>query len=196
MPYLYPEEVSASNSGRKFFWGSLYGSADALALIEYIQQDPQVILLIADNIAHLDSLHKSLNFYNNNLEILTFDNWEVLPYDQFSPHPDITSNRLTTLSKLKNLKNGIVITTLETLFSHLCPIEFSEKYSLPYPILADVTKECAEEYGVMGTFMMMTIAKRESFIIDPEGTVVKHYKKVNPDSHTQEVIDELKSLQS
>ena len=44
--------------------------------------------------------------------------------------------------------------------------------------------------------MMMSIAKRESFIIDPEGKIVKHYKKVNPDTHTQQVIDELKSLQS
>ena len=129
MAYLYPDEAPASNSGRKTYWGSLYGSADALALIEYVQQQPQVILLIADDITHLDNLYNSLNFYNNELDILTFDNWEVLPYDQFSPHPDITSNRLSTLSRLRDLKQGIVITTLETLFSHLCPIEFSEQYS-------------------------------------------------------------------
>ena len=50
MAYLYPDEVSASNSGRKTYWGSLYGSADALALIEYVQQQPKVVLLIADDI--------------------------------------------------------------------------------------------------------------------------------------------------
>ncbi|WP_428086579.1 transcription-repair coupling factor [Candidatus Thioglobus sp.] len=129
MSYLYPDKTLALNSGKKTYWGSLYGSAQALALIEYLQNQPQVVLLIADDIAHLDSLSNSLNFYNNGLEILTFDNWEVLPYDQFSPHPDITSSRLSTLSKLKNLKCGIVITTLETLLSRLCPIEFSEQYS-------------------------------------------------------------------
>ena len=129
MAYLYPDEVSASNSGRKTYWGSLYGSADALALIEYVQQQPKVVLLIADDITHLNSLYNSLNFYNHELNILTFDNWEVLAYDKFSPHPDITSKRLSTLSKLRKLTSGIVITTLETLFSRLCPIEFSEKYS-------------------------------------------------------------------
>ena len=65
----------------------------------------------------------------------------------------------------------------------------------PYPILADVEKESAVDYGVLGKFMMMTITKRESFIIDPDGLIVKHYKNVDPDKHTDEVIEELKSLQ-
>ena len=43
--------------------------------------------------------------------------------------------------------------------------------------------------------MMMTITKRESFIINPEGVIVKHYKSVDPDMHTDEVIKELKSIQ-
>jgi transcription-repair coupling factor (superfamily II helicase) len=129
MSYLYLDDTKTSNSGRKTYWGSLYGSADALALIEYIKKQPQVILLIANDITHLDNLYNSLNFYNDDLDILTFDNWEILAYDQFSPHPDITSNRLSTLAKLKTLKQGVVITTLETLFSRLCPLEFSEQYS-------------------------------------------------------------------
>ena len=108
MPYLYPEKTPLSNPGQKTYWGSLYGSADALALVEYAQQQSQVILLIANDIAHLDILYKSLNFYNDTLDILKFDNWEVLPYDQFSPHPDITSNRLSTLSKLKQLKKVLL----------------------------------------------------------------------------------------
>jgi len=42
--------------------------------------------------------------------------------------------------------------------------------------------------------MMMTIAKRQSFLINPEGSIVKHYKKVDPDTHTKEVIGDLKEL--
>ena len=145
MPYLYPEKTPLSNPGQKTYWGSLYGSADALALVEYAQQQSQVILLIANDIAHLDILYKSLNFYNDTLDILKFDNWEVLPYDQFSPHPDITSNRLSTLSKLKKLKKGIVVTTLETLFSYLCPIEFSEKFSFDLKIGNDINPALLSE---------------------------------------------------
>ena len=91
-----------------------------------------------------------------------------------------------------DLNTQILGISLDDVDSHK---EFSEKYSLPYPILADVEKESAVDYGVLGKFMMMTITKRESFIIDPEGLIVKHYKNVDPDKHTDEVIEELKSLQ-
>ena len=76
----------------------------------------------------------------------------------------------------------------------LIHIKNSAKNSLPYPILADVNQDCADDYGVLGKFMMMTIAKRQSFIIDPQGRILKHYSKVNPDSHTNEVIEDLKSF--
>ena len=91
-----------------------------------------------------------------------------------------------------DLNTQILGISLDDVDSHK---EFSEKYSLPYPILADVEKESAVDYGVLGKFMMMTITKGESFIIDPDGLIVKHYKNVDPDKHTDEVIEELKSLQ-
>ena len=93
--------------------------------------------------------------------------------------------------EFKNLDAQILGVSLDDVESHQ---EFSEKYSLPYPILADVEKVCAEDYGVLGKFMMMTIAKRESFIINPEGKVVKRYQKVAPDSHTQQVLEDLKNF--
>lgn len=132
MSHLYPQNqtITPFEFGQKFYWGALYGSAQALALIEFAQCQEQVILVVANDIVHFNQLFKSLNFYNNdNLEILRFDNWEVLPFDHFSPHPDITSSRLSTLSKLPDLKRGIVITTLESLSQQLCPIEFSRQYS-------------------------------------------------------------------
>lgn len=129
MPHLYSQDAHTFQLGQKIYWGSLYGSAQALALIEYVSAQQQVVLLIANDIGHYNHLYKALNFYNNDLDILRFDNWEVLAFDHFSPHPDITSNRLTTLSKLQDLKQGIVITTLESLSQHLCPLEFSKKYS-------------------------------------------------------------------
>ena len=50
-------------------------------------------------------------------------------------------------------------------------------------------------YGVLVKFLLMSITKRESFIIDPEGVIFKHYKSVDPEEHTDEVIEELKLLQ-
>ncbi len=131
MSYLYPQEqnIIPFEFGQKLYWGGLYGSAQALALIEFAQQQEQVILVVANDIGHFDQLFKSLHFYNTDLDILRFDNWEVLAFDHFSPHPDITSSRLNTLSKLPNLKRGIVITTLESLTQQLCPLAFSKAYS-------------------------------------------------------------------
>lgn len=134
MPQLYLQDSAPFKSGQKFYWGSLYGSAQALALIEFAKAQNQVVLIIANDIVHFDQLVKSLNFYNDGLDILKFDNWEVLAFDHFSPHPDITSSRLSTLSKLPSLSKGIVVTTLESLSQQLCPLEFSQKYSFSLQI--------------------------------------------------------------
>lgn len=174
MSYLYPNKTPVSNSGQKSYWGSLYGSADALALIEYVQQQPQVVLFIANDIAHQDTLYQALNFYNTKLDILKFDHWEVLPYDQFSPHPDITSNRLSTLSKLRQLENGIVITTLETLFSYLCPIEFSEKYSFDLKIGDDIDPaSLSEKLLKIGYNRVTTVMEHGEFNI--RGSLIDLY---------------------
>jgi len=71
---------------------------------------------------------------------------------------------------------------------------FAEKYDLPFAILADVEKQAADSYGVVMKIGSMTLAKRETFLIDPSGVVVRHYPKVKPDTHTAEVLDGLRSL--
>ena len=93
--------------------------------------------------------------------------------------------------EFKSLNTQILGVSVDNVESHQ---EFSEKYSLPYPILADVEKDCAEDYGVLRKFMMMTMAKRESFIINPEGKILKRYRKVDPDTHTDQVLEDLKKF--
>jgi peroxiredoxin Q/BCP len=88
--------------------------------------------------------------------------------------------------------NAVVIgISLDDVASHA---EFAEKYSLPFPILADSDKEAANAYGVIMKIASMELAKRESFLIGPDGNVVKHYGKVNPTSHTEEVLNDLRRL--
>ena len=71
---------------------------------------------------------------------------------------------------------------------------FAEKYNLPFSLLADTEGTTAEAYGVIGSFAGMRIAKRQSFLIDPDGQVVRHYKKVNPETHSEEVLADLREL--
>lgn len=74
--------------------------------------------------------------------------------------------------------------------------KFSEKHGLPFPILADASKETAKKYGVLKSYLgAMELAKRDTFLIDPEGRIVKHYADVDPKGHSQIVLKDIKALQ-
>ena len=72
--------------------------------------------------------------------------------------------------------------------------DFSDKYKLPFVILADENGETALAYGVLRDWKLVQIAARQSFLIDPEGIVVKHYEDVDPETHTQQVLQDLEAL--
>jgi len=74
--------------------------------------------------------------------------------------------------------------------------KFADKYALPFTILSDSGGKTCEDYGVLRSFGSREIANRESFLVDPDGIVVKHYEQVSPDNHTQEVIADLKRFGS
>jgi transcription-repair coupling factor (superfamily II helicase) len=67
---------------------------------------------------------------NNDLPVFTFPDWETLPYDNFSPHQDIISQRLATLYQLPMLQRGIVIVPVSTLMHRLPPRNYLEGNSL------------------------------------------------------------------
>jgi peroxiredoxin Q/BCP len=74
---------------------------------------------------------------------------------------------------------------------------FAEEHALPFTLLADSSKETAKSYGVLRSALgLMEIASRETFIIDPQGRVAKHYASVDPKGHSQMVLADLKVLQS
>jgi len=75
--------------------------------------------------------------------------------------------------------------------------QFAEEHGLPFTLLADSTKETAKSYGVLRSALgLMEIASRETFIIDPQGRVAKHYASVDPKGHSQMVLADLKVLQA
>jgi len=73
---------------------------------------------------------------------------------------------------------------------------FSDKYKLPFTILSDSEGETCDDYGVLRSFGTAEVANRESFLVDADGMVVKHYPRVNPETHTQEVIADLERFQA
>lgn len=74
--------------------------------------------------------------------------------------------------------------------------KFAEKHGLPFPLLADTKGVAADAYGVKARRFGMTLAKRETFLIDPEGNIAKHYAQVDPETHSAEILEDLKHLGS
>jgi peroxiredoxin Q/BCP len=73
--------------------------------------------------------------------------------------------------------------------------KFAGKHRLPFPLLADTGGKVARQYGVLWSFGPIRFARRRTFIIDPQGKIQKIYRKVSPDSHSTEVIEDLRRLQ-
>ncbi|WP_457097931.1 transcription-repair coupling factor [Lysobacter sp. P5_B9] len=83
-----------------------------------------VLAIARDNQSanQLESDLRTLVGSDASLPVLPFPDWETLPYDQFSPHPDIVSQRLAALHRLPALKRGIVVVPVQTLLQRLAPL--------------------------------------------------------------------------
>lgn len=87
----------------------------------------------------------------------------------------------------------IVGISLDDIASHK---KFAEQHGLPFTLLADTTKQTAKTYGVLTKMMgVMEVAQRDTFLIDPNGKIVKHYVRVDPKGHSQIVLNDIKALQ-
>jgi len=112
------------NSGRQT-WKGLYGSAAALAIINFAQSANQPILVITANGRRANLLERDLRLLaETDFPILHFADWETLPYDPYSPHPDIISARLEALANLPRLQKGIVILPVSTLMQEIAPLDY------------------------------------------------------------------------
>jgi transcription-repair coupling factor (superfamily II helicase) len=113
---------------KKQAWGQLPGCSLSLALAEYCQQKSGISLLVAPDNLSASQLQVELDFFLREVlnppEILSFPDWETLPYDRFSPHQDIISERLATLNRLQLTSKAIVISSVSTLMHRLCPPQF------------------------------------------------------------------------
>ena len=94
--------------------------------------------------------------------------------------------------RIKALDAVVIGVSLDDVASHK---EFSDKYHLPFSLLADGGKKLAEAYGVLSGFGPFKFASRQSFIIDPQGRIARHYARVSAKRHAGEIIRDLQDLQ-
>lgn len=112
-------------------WGNAQGAGLSWSITQATQQHQGLSLIITQDTRTALQIEEELRFFaEDEQQILSFPDWETLPYDSFSPHQDIISQRIATLAKLPTLKNGCLIVPLSTLMHRIAPKTFLTGQSL------------------------------------------------------------------
>ena len=120
--------------------------------------------------------------------------WLVLYFYPKDDTPGCTTEVCTfrdDVAKLHKAGADVVGVSLDDIKSHAA---FAEKYHVPFPLLADNTQATAKAYGVFASKAGFSYARRETFLIDPNGKVAKRYVKVDPKENSGQVLADLATL--
>jgi peroxiredoxin Q/BCP len=121
--------------------------------------------------------------------------WLVLYFYPKDDTPGCTTqacNFRDDIARIRKLGAEVVGVSLDDTASHAA---FAKKHGLPFPLLADEGGAVAASYGALRDLMVMKMAKRVTFIIDPQGRVAQRYLNVDPKAHAAEVVADLERLQ-
>jgi len=121
---LHPPPVP--HAGKLQRWSQLYGASLGVAISRCAEKHEGLMLLVTIDGVSATRIETELKCFlkHTDIHIHHFPDWETLPYDHFSPHQDIISQRLYTLAQLPSLKHGIVITPISTLMQRIAPADY------------------------------------------------------------------------
>ncbi len=122
--------------------------------------------------------------------------WLVLYFYPKDDTPGCTKEACSfrdDLHKLEALGASVVGVSVDDSSSHA---EFAKKYHLPFPLLSDKDGKVADSYGALTNLGLFKMAKRYTFLIDPQGVLQKTYLSVDTSRHSQQIIDDLTKLKS
>ncbi len=127
MPHAVTVSPPLPTAGHARAWWRAPASRSALAwavLQAARAHDGPLLLVARDNHGAQQLEHdlRTLGGVEAELPVVPFPDWETLPYDRFSPHPDIVSQRLAALHRLPSLKRGIVVVPVQTLMQRVAPV--------------------------------------------------------------------------
>jgi len=120
--------------------------------------------------------------------------WVVLYFYPKDDTPGCTKEACSfrdDLHKLEKLGAKVVGVSVDDTSSHT---EFAKKYHLPFPLLSDKDGAVAKQYGALSDFVVIKMAKRYTYLIDPAGLLQKTYLSVDTSRHSQQIIDDLTTM--
>lgn len=118
---------------QRHYWGRLYGSSKALAITQAAEATTEPVVVLANDMLSANRLHEEIRFFldkDSHTKLLSFPDWETLPYDLYSPYQDIISERLATLVSLKSLQCIILVVPVTTIMHQLMPEQYLLSHSL------------------------------------------------------------------
>jgi len=198
--------------GHLSYWNCRNTTETALAVISKAQKHPGLVIFLTKNMADANLYQSLFEFFSDDrLPILTFPEWETLPYDHFSPHQDIISQRLTTLYHLPSLPKGVLILPISTLIQKVVPHPFIEKYTflLAKGDVIDMEAFCQQlengsykrvsqvmehgEFAIRGSIIdLFPIGSQKPYRLDLFDNEIDSLRSFDPE--TQRSIDTIESI--
>lgn len=129
MNYLQASLPSKSSPTKH--WGQLYGCARSLVISDAIDRHNHLTVILTPDSLSCSQIYNEVQLFNNsNANFISFPEWETLPYDVFSPHEDIISERISSLQLLPELEHGLLVLPITTCMQRVPPQEFIQQFSL------------------------------------------------------------------
>tara|TARA_Y100001936_G_scaffold249272_1_gene299194 strand:- start:20349 stop:23822 length:3474 start_codon:yes stop_codon:yes gene_type:complete len=115
-------------SGSISKYSNFYGSGDSYVLAKIAQQEKPIVIICA-NALESHRLLREIPFFAPSLKIHFLPDWETLPYDNISPHPDLISERLATFYQIMRNLCDILIVPVTTALYRMPPREYLAAYT-------------------------------------------------------------------
>ncbi len=132
---LPPSPVALVKPGHRFAFDGAAGSADALAIASYraaYREQIPLLAAVCANPADAQRLAQELAYFDPEARVRVLPDWETLPYDSFSPHQDLVSERLATLHDLGAGLCDILLVPATTALYRMPPAAFLAAYTFSF----------------------------------------------------------------
>ncbi len=192
-------------------WRGLQGSALSLAIANAAAKSQNPLLIVAASTEEAEQLRRELLFFCSGIPVFLFPDWETLPYDNFSAHQDIISDRLRTLYHLPTLKSGVLIVSINGLMHRLTPRQYVLSNSLMLELgtrfdtetmrrnLLEAGYQCVDsvyehgEFAVRGSIMdIFPMGSSKPYRIDLFDDEIESLREFEPE--TQRSLGKVKSV--
>ncbi len=186
-------------AGGASYWPIREDSANSLALAAAARRAPGPLLVVCENTEAAERLLRELRYYlsrHEALPVLGLPDWETLPYENFSPHQDIVSQRLATLYRLPLLRRGILVVAIAGLLLRLPPREYVSANSLELQVGQKLgIGDLRHQLAAAGYTAVDTVLDHAEFAV--RGSVVDLFPMGSPHPIRVDLFDaEIDSLRS